>query len=108
TPPSTTSGSIPEISTSATSTLDESGSFSCVTFSKNEPTDYAGFRVICGGFDSKFFHSHRALARCQARGIKRNRFHGFPAFQPKPLKRFLNKRGLLSTGLKPGVNEKDF
>jgi hypothetical protein len=60
------------------------------------------------GFASNSSHSHRALARCQAGALIENRFNGFPAFQWKPLKRFLNNSGLFFTGLKPGVNEKNF
>jgi hypothetical protein len=38
--------------------------------------------------------------------LAENRFNGFPGALWKPLKRFLIGVEWLSTGLKPGVNEK--
>ena len=39
--------------------------------------------------------------------LAENRFNGFRGAPGKPLKRFLKQGELFSTGLKPGVNEKD-
>jgi hypothetical protein len=38
----------------------------------------------------------------------RNRFNGFPGFAMKTVKTVSQQCECLSTGLKPGVNEKDF
>jgi hypothetical protein len=40
--------------------------------------------------------------------VLRNRFNGFHGNARKPLKRFSAAAFVFATGLKPGVNEKDF
>jgi len=42
------------------------------------------------------------------RPLARNRFNGFPDFAKETVKTVSQQRAGLSTGLKPGVNKKDF
>ena len=59
--------------------------------------------------EKSFFHSHRASARCEALSMFEKPFQRFPEDKRrKPLKRFSADPALLSTGLKPGVNETTF